>query len=355
LEGDVEVSYLSKNQYMKQSLWLISMIIIFIILTFIKLPYYVTQPGEAQVLEEMIEVKNGYEEKGAFMLTTVRVGEANIVQYLFASLNEYHHLIPLNHIRRPDENEDEYHKRQLQMMSGSQEAAKIVAYERAGKSVEVTYEGVIVTGLISGMPASEQLKLGDIIIEADGLEVKKAETLIDYLKNKKEGEKVYVVVERGNEKLEKVITVALFPSTYQTIPEDKVGVGITTLTKRHIITNPKVDFAANSIGGPSAGLMFTLEIFNQLTKTDWTKGYKIAGTGEIQEDGSVGSIGGIQQKVVAADESEADIFFAPVENKNYEEALEAAQDIDTKMKVVPIETFDDALEYLKQLSIKQGA
>ncbi|RBW70396.1 hypothetical protein DS031_06545 [Bacillus taeanensis] len=340
---------------MKQSLWFVFMIIIFLSLTFIKLPYYITQPGEAQVLGEMIEVTNGYKEEGDFMLTTVSVGEANIIQYMFASFNDYHELIPLNHIRRPDENEDEYHERQLQMMTGSQDAAKIVAYEKAGKSLKVTYEGVMVTGLISEMPAAEQLKLGDIIIEADGMPINKAETLIDYLKNKEKGEKINLVIEREKKKLEKWITVASFPDTYQTIPEDKVGVGITTLTKRSIVTKPEVDFDTNGIGGPSAGLMFTLEIFNQLTEIDWTKGYKIAGTGEMNEDGSVGSIGGIQQKIVAADQSGADIFFAPVENQNYEDALEAKNDIDTNMKIVPVETFEDALNYLKQLSKKQGA
>ena len=81
--------------------------------------------------------------------------------------------------------------------------------------------------------------------------------------------------------------------------------------------------------------MFSLEIYNQLTLGDLTKGYQIAGTGTIDEGGKVGPIGGIGQKVVAADHSGADIFFAPNENgaahSNYQDALIAAKDIDTKM------------------------
>ena len=104
--------------------------------------------------------------------------------------------------------------------------------------------------------------------------------------------------------------------------------------------------------------MFSLEIYNQLTKGDLTKGYQIAGTGTMDEAGKVGPIGGIGQKIVAADKSGADIFFAPNENgstrSNYQDALIAAKDIDTKMKIVPVDSFEQAVEYLEQLKKKEG-
>ena len=102
----------------------------------------------------------------------------------------------------------------------------------------------------------------------------------------------------------------------------------------------------NTIGGPSAGLMFSLEIINQLTEEDITKGYNIAGTGTLNEDGTVGRIGGAAQKLVAADKAGADYFLAPAENgrenSNYQEALAAAEDINTDVQVIPINTIDDA-------------
>ncbi|MFP3361706.1 S16 family serine protease, partial [Planococcus sp. SIMBA_143] len=76
--------------------------------------------------------------------------------------------------------------------------------------------------------------------------------------------------------------------------------------------DPSIKINTDEIGGPSAGLMFSLEIYNQLTEEDWTKGYEIAGTGTINDEGEVGPIGGIKQKIVAADGSGAEIFFAPV-------------------------------------------
>jgi len=103
-------------------------------------------------------------------------------------------------------------------------------------------------------------------------------------------------------------------------------------------------------------LMMSLEIYNQLVDEDITKGYKIAGTGTIDPSGKVGRIGGIEQKIVAAHKSGADIFFAPNENgeknSNYQMALKTAEDIKTKMVIVPVDTFEDALKYLDSLEPK---
>jgi PDZ domain-containing protein len=99
--------------------------------------------------------------------------------------------------------------------------------------------------------------------------------------------------------------------------------------------------------------MFSLEIYNQLIKEDLTRGYQIAGTGTINTEGTVGRIGGIEQKIVAADNAGAEIFFAPNENdakdSNYKAAAATAKDIETDMKIVPVDTFDDAVEYLRNL------
>ena len=112
--------------------------------------------------------------------------------------------------------------------------------------------------------------------------------------------------------------------------------------------------------------MFTLGILNQLLDKDLTKGYNIAGTGEMNEDGTVGRIGGVEKKVVAADEDHMEIFFAPDDKitnamlkvnpsvkSNYEAAVETAKKIKTDMKIVPVKTIDDALNYLEQLEPKE--
>jgi PDZ domain-containing protein len=97
--------------------------------------------------------------------------------------------------------------------------------------------------------------------------------------------------------------------------------------------------------------MFALEVYNQLTEEDLTDGERIAGTGTIDEQGGVGPIGGIDKKVVAADNENIDVFFAPASDmaspSNYEIAKQTAENIGADMEIVPVESLDEALNYLK--------
>ncbi|WP_347550476.1 SepM family pheromone-processing serine protease [Pseudalkalibacillus hwajinpoensis] len=331
--------------------WVIILVIVAAI-TFIDLPYYVTTPGEARQLDDVVSVEGGSADGGEFMLTTVRVGEANVIQYVWAQFNEYHELIAEEMIKREEETDEEYHQRQLEVMAGSQASATIVAYQAAGKEITITKDGVLVTGIIEGMPADGKLELGDLIVKVNGETVEETEQLLELLGQYSESDTVTLTIKRVGEEQEVELGFQAFPEPYNT-EDGKVGVGITgPVTATTIETDPELKIDTDQIGGPSAGLMFSLEIYNQLTEEDWTKGYEIAGTGTINEDGEVGPIGGIKQKIVAADGSGAEIFFAPVAHSNYDDAMEAADDIKTEMKIVPVETFQDAVDYLKQLKVK---
>ncbi|USK30459.1 PDZ domain-containing protein [Bacillus sp. CMF21] len=326
-------------------------VIIAAVLNFIKLPYYVTKPGMATELEPIIEVDGGYEEEGSFSLTTVGFGRANIFSYTLANILPYHELLPLEDVVQEGESDDDYLNRQMHMMESSQESAVSLAYEKAGKKVDYKFHGIYVMQVVEGMPSEGKLKAGDRIFKVDGKEFKTAEEFIAYVGQKKKGDKINVTYDRNGKEGKTEITAAEFPDN-----KKKVGIGISLVTDRELITDPEISLDTNNIGGPSAGLMMTLEIYNQLTKEDYTKGYNIAGTGTIDENGTVGPIGGISQKIVAADKSGAEIFFAPNQNgiaaSNYKEAAATAKDIETDMKIVPIDTFDDAVDYLKTLKEK---
>ncbi|WHZ59709.1 SepM family pheromone-processing serine protease [Metabacillus hrfriensis] len=326
-------------------------VIIAAVLNFIKLPYYVTKPGMATELEPIIEVDGGYEEEGSFSLTTVGFGRANIFSYTLANILPYHELLPLEDVVQEGESDDDYLNRQMHMMESSQESAVSLAYEKAGKKVDYKFHGIYVMQVVDGMPSEGKLKAGDRIFKVDGKEFKTAEEFIAYVGQKKKGDKINVTYDRNGKEGKTEITAAEFPDN-----KKKVGIGISLVTDRELITDPEISLDTNNIGGPSAGLMMTLEIYNQLTKEDYTKGYNIAGTGTIDENGTVGPIGGISQKIVAADKSGAEIFLAPNQNgiaaSNYKEAAATAKDIETDMKIVPIDTFDDAVDYLKTLEEK---
>ena len=330
---------------------LISGVIIAFLLTFIQLPFYVTKPGLAQDLAPIVEVEGGYEEAGSLMLTTVRMGKASIFSYLLAKVSDYQKIYPVDAFRKEDESEEEYMYRQLHMMEGSQESAISVAYTRAQKQINYEYNGIYVMSIVANMPSEKELKIGDRIFQVDGSELKTAEEFIDYVSSKKSGDLIQLILERKGEVIDASIPLQPFPDN----PE-KIGVGISLVTDREMNVTPKVKIDTEKIGGPSAGLMFSLEIYNQLIEEDLTKGYEIAGTGTINFAGEVGPIGGIAQKIVAANKAGVQIFFAPNENgsseSNYKEALKTVEDINSDMKIVPVDTFDDAVTYLLSDKLK---
>lgn len=315
---------------------------------FYPLPYYVTEPGMATALKPLITVKNGYKEKGNFMLTTVRMGRANIYSYAEAKLSKFDEIYPLDEILDNSQTDDEYNIEQLYLMKDAKMTATEVAYRKAGLPVKFKYTGVYVLSVLPGMPAYGKLQAGDRIFKVDSRSFSSSAQFMKYVGTKKAGDTINFTIARN--KVTKDVSMKVAP--FKNAPK-KVGIGIALADDKEIIVNPPVNVETDEIGGPSAGLMFTLEIYNQLTKGDLTKGYQIAGTGTISPDGTVGPIGGIQLKVIAADKAGAKIFFAPnehgVKNSNYDDALKAAREIGTKMKIVPVDTFDEALAYLKKL------
>jgi Lon-like protease len=322
--------------------------------TFYYLPYYVSKPGMAKELEPIVEVEGGYDEKGSFMLTTVRMGRANIYSYLMAKISKYQEIYTLNEIRGESETDEEYNVRQLYLMDSSKWAAIEVAYKKVNIPVDVRYKGVYVLNVVPGMPADGKLLPADRIFKVDGSEFTSSAQFMNFVSQVKVGDSVVLTYDRNNVVNEVRVKVAEFK---QEENQGKVGIGIGLVDDKDLIVHPEVTVHSDEIGGPSAGFMFSLEIYNQLTKEDLTKGYKIAGTGTISSDGTVGKIGGIEQKVVAADKAGAEIFFAPNGNdekdSNYQNAVLTAKDIHSNMEIVPINTFDEAIDYLEELDMKK--
>lgn len=333
-------------------------VIIFAVLSFYRLDYYVTRPGGTYNIADFISVQNGDgDDVGTFNMTTVAMGRATPITYVLAQMREFYDIVKMSDVRQEEEDDEEYNLRQLKYMTDSQFNATYVAFDRAGLDYKVTYKGLYILNIISGGAADGVLKPGDEIVEADGKRIESLKEFIEIVNPKTKGDEIQLVVKRANELIDEKLTIKEIPKT-----EGRYGIGITYSESKSIKTDPKVTVKTEDIGGPSAGLMFTLELLNQLLDEDLTKGYKIAGTGEMHEDGQVGRIGGIEKKVVTADKEGMAIFFAPDDEiteamlernpnivSNYTTAKETAEKIGTKMKIVPVKTIDDALQYLEQL------
>lgn len=315
---------------------------------YIPLPYYITKPGLVEKLEPYVKVDGGKKENGDFMLVTVSMSQATIMNMAIAKLSKYNEIYKKEDIIKKGESEQQYQFQQSLLMNESKNAAIYNAYEKADKPVKVENHGVLVINTIKGMPAFEKLQVGDRLTTVDSKSLETADEFIQYIKTKKNGEQVKIDFERSG---------AIKSETFTLQPlqdgSNRPGLGIEIATNQTLQVEPSVKIDTNRIGGPSAGLMFTLEIYNQLTQEDLTRGYEIAGTGTINSSGEIGPIGGIKQKVVAASNAGAELFFAPNEggnqHSNYMDAIAAAQDIHSKMKIVPVDTLEEALLYLQTL------
>jgi PDZ domain-containing protein len=325
----------------------------------IPMPYYLVQPGTAEEIRPMVTIEGASEvEKGNFLLTTVLMGKANLLSYGYASVfDERVDLIPSDLVLHRGESPEQYNKRQFLVMEKSQNEAILVAFQAAGVPIQVTHQGVTVMTVLEGMPAANALMIGDVIQSVNGKPIQAARELIDTVKGKKAGDKLTLGIKRDGQKKTVELVLAPFKREEPAPPNaPTVGIGVAPEDLIAIKPSRKVTINAGDIGGPSAGLMFSLEIYNQLTEVDWTKGYQIAGTGTINAEGLVGQIGGIEHKVYAADHEGVDIFLVPKDvdesDSNEKNAKKAAAHIKSKMKIVPVATFKEALGYLDKLEVK---
>ncbi|WP_318616046.1 SepM family pheromone-processing serine protease [Sporosarcina sp. YIM B06819] len=346
----------------KKRLGLIGVVLVILAIILVyPLDTYVSQPGGAYSLEPLVEVENGdRDDRGTFSLLTISVAKATPFSYTWAKFSDKKKILPANKVRRDGEDDKEYNIRQKKMMTGSQYNAITVAFNKAGLPVDVKFDGIFVMLVVEGGASQGILEAGDKIRAIDGVHLEQSGQFYSLIGAKKLGDEVQLSVERDDKLRDVTIVLKEIPDS-----EGRVGLGVQFQEDLELTTDPKVDFQTSNIGGPSAGLMFTLEIMNQLLDEDLTKGYNIAGTGEMLEDGTVGRIGGADFKVIAADRKDVEIFFAPADDlpeevkaanpgilTNYEEAVKMAEKIGTKMKIVPVKTIDDALDYLASLEEK---
>ncbi|MGO3733311.1 MAG: SepM family pheromone-processing serine protease [Vagococcus sp.] len=329
-------------------------VILIVLLTIIPVPYYIEMPGTAENLREHVSV-NGKRDKfdGSFMLTTVAVRQATLPSLITGYLNPNNDLVSKKEMMGTNSDE-EYEEMQQFDMESSQNFAMKVALDLSNKPYEVDYKGVYVMSVLEESDFYHKLHVGDTIETVDGKSFKTSMELIDYIQEKQPKDIISIGVEQSEGHAE-------VKGKLMTLPEmQKTGIGVSLVDHTDVTSSERITFNTDDIGGPSAGLMFTLELYGLLTNKDIRRGREIAGTGTISPDGTVGRIGGIDKKVIAADNEGADLFFAPDDEieddirkkypdikSNYEEAKESVKRNKLNLKVIPIKTAQEALIYLE--------
>lgn len=166
---------------------------------------------------------------------------------------------------------------------------------------------VYVASVVAGAPADGRLQAGDRIHSIDGVDVTSPDQVGKLVRARPAGQHVYFLVERSGRYVSVDLVAAPRPGDRS---HSYVGLEVTS----QYVGPFKIKFQLDDVGGPSAGLMFALGIIDLLTPGSINGGRHVAGTGTISPDGSVGAIGGIAQKMVAARDAGAVLFLAPKDN-----------------------------------------
>lgn len=290
------------------------------------------EDGDNEIIE--IEGAQTYDDDGELRMTTVLAtppqSDVNLFEALGAWIDPDSAVYPYDVIYSPEDTDESEEQEGDVQMASSQDAAIAAALTELGIDFEET---PVVQQVREGSPADGVLQVGDLLESIGGVPVTTTREAAEAVDATPEGEPVEIVVRRDGERETFSIERKLIDG------EPRIGI-----TMRPSFEFPiDVDFNVNpEIGGPSAGLMFSLAIYDALTEGSLTEGEVVAGTGTIDEEGSVGPIGGIDQKIAGARQDDAELFLVPA--GNCDDAVESPQG---DMELVRVGTMSGAVDAIR--------
>jgi len=309
---------------------------VLLVAEFLHIPYYELSPGPTAPVSELISVPASHRHTvhGSLLLVTVYQTPLTTVGYLRAQVSSNVQVysaaqilggLPASQLVAQDEAE----------MAQSQQSAEVAALRRLGYSVPEHGTGVLVAYVLSHTPAAHALQVGDTILSIDGKATPTDNQLVGFLALDHPGQSVSLSVQNPKEQDRTVsLTLAKRPGS---APGGFLG--IEPLTRDDHFDYPiKISINAAGIGGPSAGLSFTLGIIDALTGGNLTGGHVMAATGTIDASGNVGDVGGVAEKTVAVAQAGATLFLVPPQ-----EYATARAHSGSHLKVVAVSTLQQAL------------
>ncbi|MEU1470653.1 PDZ domain-containing protein [Streptomyces sp. NPDC005761] len=324
----------------------------------IKVPYSEMSPGPTVNTlgkvdgEPVLQITGHktYETSGNLNMTTVRVTGAdynmNLVEAVYGWLGHDSVVVPHDTLYPDGKTEEQSTQENAEEFSQSQESAKVAALTELGIPVS---SRVVVSTVLKDSPSQGRLHAGDVIKAVDGTAVEQPDDVAKLVTRHEPGQDVTFTIipaktaaaaEKAGK--EPVGSEKITITTEKAPKENRAIVGIQAGTDH---TFPfEIDIKLADVGGPSAGLMFSLGIVDKLTPGQLTGGKFIAGTGTIDDKGKVGPIGGINMKLVGARNAGARYFLTPGEN-----CESAASDTPDGLTLVKVKTIDDAKESLEKI------
>ncbi len=325
---------MSTVRVLKRLWWPALILAVVFVAGWVYLPYYSVGPGPAHDVEPLIQVSGEvrYPSQGRFILTSV-VFQQLTGFGLFASwIDPDRAVVPRSQVYPAGESVQAERERAISQMDQSKLDATYVVLDRLTDYPAEHGDGVLVESVVSGCAADGELYPGDLIRTIDGQGVNTVRQASRAIHAAPSGSTLTfdVTVDGAPQSVE----LERRPCGGE--KEPLVGVSLINSFPMEVL------MSSGDIGGPSAGLMWALGLYDLLTPGDLTRGRTIAGTGEIDAEGRIYPIGGIEEKLAAAAAAGATVFLVP--QGNYPAARAAD---DHGMRLVPVRTFDDALAYLQ--------
>jgi Lon-like protease len=320
----------------------LGLVVLAIVLALVVAPSsdYIFLPDRAHPVAPLVTVAGGHDpSRGGIFFVDVVVRKATLLERLFGGLHHGADLYPASAINPPGVDDAQRRRIDLQDMRLSQQIAAAVALRAAGLKVTLRSTGVLVSEVESGTPAVGKLEPDDVITNVDGTRVRSPDGLKAAMLKHSIGDVVRFTITRGRSTRE--VAIKTVASTDSDPRRPVVGFLPATALAVHLPISVRID--AGNVGGPSAGLAFALQVYEE-EGHDIVRGNRIAATGEISADGSVHSIGGIKQKTYGAREAGVDAFLVPA-GENARDARKYAG----VLRIIPVETFPQALRALATL------
>ncbi len=306
--------------------------------------YVAMSPGPTSDTLSIVDVEGAdtYTSLGEMLLTTISVQDGlNLSSWFQAVTSSSIDTVPRDQVYPTGVDRDEIRERNAAAMADSQLTATIAALDTAGYDLEG--EGARVV-MVAEDAVTDELEEDDLIIAVQGdREVNDSTDVVEAVRENQPGDPFSLTLLRDGEELTVEVELGSSPD------DDEIAyVGILLTTEIDMPVDVVID--AGTVGGPSGGLIFALSIIDVLGEDDLTDGQVIAGTGTVLRDGTVGSVGGVRQKVVGATErpggaEPATVFLVP--RANLDEALDAP--VRRDITIVPVDDLADAVEALEDL------
>jgi PDZ domain-containing protein len=314
-----------------------------VVAAFVRVPYFLLSPGEARGVAQLIKVDDPqvtvYDPEGAILFTTVSLtGNVNVYEALRGWLDDEIEVVPEERITG-GQPRDQVRQINIAAMDDSKLTATRIALERLGYRVGLDGKGALVTQVQPGSPADGSFQVGDVILAVDGEAISLHDQAVARVRQHKAGDTITLRFRRGDAEQEVSLTAA---DAGDEARSARIGVVLSTFEATYKFP-VSVSIDTGQVGGPSAGLAFTLALIDELSPGELTGGRAVAVTGTIDNDGNVGLVGGVAQKTVTARNAGAAAFLVPPD-----EASEA-KTYAGKMRIVPVATLEQALAALEDL------